>query len=107
MDLIDIGLYLTVALLVGSIGALIVLEALNLLKDTKSLMFAGGVIVGLLVIFFISYALSSGAVTTKYAARGVDAGSSQLIGAGLIMLYIFLFGSIIGLVVSEIYKMLK
>lgn len=107
MDLIDIGLYLTVFLLIGSIGALILLEAFNLVKDPKALMFTGALIVGLLVIFFISYSVSSGAVTNKYTALGVDAGSSKLIGAGLVMLYIFLFSSIIGMIVSEIYKMFK
>jgi hypothetical protein len=107
MDLIDIGLYLTAFLLIGSIGALIVLEAFNLLKDPKALIFAGAVIVGLVVLFFISYSLSTGDVKTKYTALGVGEGSSKLIGAGLIMLYIFLFGSIIGMIASEIYKMFK
>jgi hypothetical protein len=46
MDLIDIGLYLTVFLLIASIGALILLEAFNLLKDPKALIFTGGLIVG-------------------------------------------------------------
>jgi len=107
MDLIDIGLYLTVFLLIASIGALVVLEAFNLLKDPKSLMFAGALIIGLIIIFFISYSLSTGDVKVKYAALGVGEGSSKLIGAGLIMLYMFLFVSIIGMVVSEIYKMFK
>lgn len=107
MDIIDIGLYLTVFLLIASIGALILLEVFNLVKDPKALMFAGAVIVGLVVLFFISYSLSTGDVKTKYTALGVGEGSSKLIGAGLIMLYIFLFASIIGMIVSEIYKMFK
>lgn len=107
MDLIDIGLYLTAFLLIASLGALILLEAFNLLKDPKALIFAGAVIVGLVILFFISYAMSTGDVKTKYTALGVDSGSSKLIGAGLIMLYIFLFVSIAGMVISEIYKMLK
>jgi hypothetical protein len=107
MDLIDIGLYLTAFLLIASIGILIILEALNLVKDPKALMFAGAVIVGLVVLFFISYSLSTGDIKTKYTALGVGEGSSRLIGAGLIMLYIFLFGSIIGMIASEIYKLFK
>jgi hypothetical protein len=107
MDLIDIGLYLTVFLLIASIGALILLEAFNLLKDPKALIFTAGLIVGLLVIFFISYGASTGNVTIKYTALGVDEGSSKLIGAGLIMLYIFLFVSVLGMFLSEIYKFFK
>lgn len=107
MDIIDIGLYVNDILLIVSLLALIVLEAFNLLKDPKSLIKAGGVIVGLIVLFFISYAMSTGDVTSKYTALGVDEGSSKLIGAGLIMLYIFLFVSIAGMVISEIYKIFK
>lgn len=107
MDIIDIGLYLTVFLLVISIGAAILLEAFNLGKNTRSLMFVGIILVVLVVIFGASYGLSSGEVTTKYTALGVDSGTSRMIGAGLIMLYIFLFVAIGGMVISEIYKMLK
>jgi hypothetical protein len=107
MDIIDIGLYVNNILLIVSLVALIVLEAFNLLKDPKSLIKAGAVIIGLIVLFFISYSMSTGDVTTKYTSLGVDEGSSKLIGAGLIMLYIFLFVSIAGMVISEIYKMLK
>jgi hypothetical protein len=107
MDIIDIGLYLNDILLIVSLVALIVLEAFNLLKDPKSLVKTGLVIVGLIVLFFISYSMSAGTLTNKYIASGVDEGSSRLIGAGLIMLYIFLFVSIAGMVISEIYKIFK
>ncbi|HMJ67481.1 MAG TPA: hypothetical protein VK508_01225 [Cyclobacteriaceae bacterium] len=107
MDIIDIGLYINDILLIVSIVALVVLEAFNLLKDPKSLVKTGLVIAGLVALFAISYAMSSGSVTNKYIALGVDEGLSRLIGAGLIMLYIFLFVSIAGMVISEIYKIFK
>ena len=107
MDLIDIGLYINDILLIVSLLALVALEAFNLLKDPRSLMKAGAVIAGLVILFFISYAMSTGEVTNKYTALGVDGDSSRLIGAGLIMLYIFLFVSIGGMVISEIYKIFK
>ena len=107
MDIIDVGLYITAILFVCSIGAAILLEVFNLAKNTRSLMFVGIILVMLVVIFGASYGLSSGEVTTKYTALGVDSGSSRMIGAGLIMLYIFLFVAIGGMIVSEIYKMLK
>src|SRR5690349_16274692 len=107
MDIIDIGLYLNDILLIVSIAALFLLEIFNLIKDPKALVKTGILIVGLLVLFFISYSVSSGAVTAKYTAMGVDEGSSKLIGAGLVMLYIFLFVSIAAMVLSEVYKLFK
>lgn len=107
MDIIDIGLYVTAILFVASIGAAILLEVFNLAKNTKSLIFVGVIVVILVVIFGAAYGLSSGEVTTKYTALGIDSGSSRLIGAGLITLYVFLFVSVGGMIVSEIYKMLK
>ncbi|HZY80906.1 MAG TPA: hypothetical protein VFE50_15390 [Cyclobacteriaceae bacterium] len=107
MDIIDIGLYVNDILLIVAIAALILLEIFNLVKDPKALMFTGILIVGLVALFFICYSVSSSEVTIKYSAAGVDAGSSQLIGAGLIMLYVFLFVSIAAMVLSEVYKLFK
>jgi hypothetical protein len=107
MDIIDIGIYTTFVLFVIALGTAILLEVFNLVKEPKSLIFAGAVLVGVVVIFFIGYSMSTGNVTTKYTALGVDEGESKLIGAGLIMLYIFLFTSLAGMIVSEIYKLLK
>jgi hypothetical protein len=107
MDIIDIGLYLNDILLIASLSFVIILEVFNLLKDPKALMKTGILIVGLVILFFISYSLSSGDVSVRYAANGVDEGSSRLIGAGLVMLYIFLFVSIGTVVISELYKFFK
>jgi hypothetical protein len=46
-------------------------------------------------------------VTVKYTTMGVDSGASKLIGAGLIMFYIILVVTIVGMVYSEISKALK
>lgn len=107
MDILDIGIYIGFALFGISIIAMILMEGFNLVKDPKSLVKTGIVLVGAVILFFIAYSMSSGEVTTKYTASGVGEGSSKLIGAGLIMLYIFVFVSLIGMVVSEIYKALK
>jgi hypothetical protein len=107
MDLLDIGIYTGFVLFAVSIAAMILMEAFNLLKDPKALIRTGVIIVGVAVLFFVSWSLSSGDVTAKYTASGVDNVLSKLIGAGLIMLYIFLFAALIGMLVSEIYKAFK
>lgn len=107
MDAIDFGIYVNYFLFGLSIVALILLEGFNLVKDTKALIKTAIVIVGLVILFFIAYSISTNEVTVKYAALGVGPGMSQMIGAGLFMLYIFLFVSIVGIIVSEVLKMFK
>jgi hypothetical protein len=107
MDLLDIGIYIGFGLFGFSILAMILMEAFNLVKDPKSLIKVGLILVGVVVLFFISWSMSSNAVTAKYIASGVGEGSSQLIGAGLIMLYFFVFAALAGMIVSEIYKAFK
>jgi hypothetical protein len=71
--------------------------------DPKGLIKALIGIVGLVVLFGISYALSGSEVTAKSAALGIDAASSRMIGAGMILFYIVLFVSII----LAIYSLIK
>jgi hypothetical protein len=71
---------------ISSIGMPIISAIKNPAGLIKSLI---GV-VGLVVLFVVAYALSGSEVTTKMSAYGVDAASSKLIGAGLIMFYVAL-----------------
>jgi len=107
MDLIDLGIYALFALFGVAILGLILMELFNLIKDPKSLIRAGMVIVGFAILFFISYSVSVGDVKTKYIAAGVSETYSRMIGAGLIFFYVFLIVSFIGIVASEVYKLLK
>lgn len=105
--MIDAGLYLSYVLLFVAIAVAIVFPLLYFIKHpgglVKSLMGIGG----LVVVFIICYLLSGSEVTAKYASLGVGAGSSKLIGAGLMMFYVTLVIALVGLVYSEISKALK
>jgi len=99
------GLYLCYALLGGSILAAVGLTIYNALKDTKGLVYSAGAIGVLVVLFGVSYVMSDGVLSASAKAMGVDESSSRMIGAGLIMFYIMLLVSILGLVVSEVRKL--
>lgn len=105
--MIDIGLYIFYVLFFVALAATIILPALNIMKNPTSLKSSGLGVGALVLLFVVSYALSGSEVTTKYLSAGVNEGSSKLIGAGLIMFYIVLVVSVIGMVYSEINKALK
>jgi len=105
--MLDFGLYAFYVLLAVAVLAAIVFPIINGIKSPKSLK---GSLIGLgalLVIFVISYAISDSAVKAKHVSLGVDETEMKLIGAGLVMFYITLFLSIIGLIYSEISKAIK
>ncbi len=107
MDLIDFGMYAAYLFFGVAAVAAIVLPAINLAKSpaglVKSLMGIGG----LAVLFVVAYALSGDEVSQKAAAFGITPGTSKMIGAGLVLFYLVLFISLIGVIFSEINKALK
>jgi hypothetical protein len=107
MSAIDIGLYSLYVFIVVAIGAAIVLPLVSLISNPKGLIRGGIAILIILAIFFIGYATASSDVTSKYTALGVDAQSVRLIGAGLLLLYVFIVGSLVTIIYSELSKMFK
>ncbi len=107
MDLIDIGIYALYVLFAVVLVGLVVMEAFNLFKDPKALVRAGILAAGFGLFFFVTYSVSVGNLTTKWIAYGTTENASKLIGAGLFMLYGFLFAAVIGVLLSELYKLFK
>jgi hypothetical protein len=103
-SLITWGLYVGYLLMIVAIAAVVVLPLMNALKSPKELLKSGLAIAALVVVFLISYALSGDELTLKTAAMGTTAGSSKMIGAGLIMFYVAFFISVIGLIYSFFHK---
>lgn len=105
--MIDIGLYVGYGLLIFTLGAALLLPALNAIKSPKDLAKSGMGIGAIVVLFLVSYALSGSEVTAKYVSQGIGEGSSKMIGAGLTMFYIVFIIALIGIVYSEINKAIK
>ncbi len=106
-NIVDIMIYLAYALLGLGVIAAIVMPLINSISDPKSLL--GGLIgiVFLLIIYGVAYAISQGDVTSVYMRFGVDGGMSKLVGASIISMYILLGLSVLGIVFSEIYKLVS
>jgi len=111
--MIDTGLYLSYLLVivavVGAAIAPVVLAVLN--GDTKSLMKAGALTVGLLVLFGVCWGISGDEVTPIYenatSMITIDAGVSKSVGGGLYMFYIMFAVSIVAIIWAEVSKFFR
>ncbi len=101
-SLISPGLIVCYAFMGVAILTSVGMPILNAIKNPAGLVKSLIGVVGLVVLFGVSYALSGSEVSVKYAAYGVDAASSKMIGAGMIMFYIILIGAAILAIVSLI-----
>jgi hypothetical protein len=106
---IDIGLYLSYFLVIASLVVAIVMPIIYSLSDPKSLIGIGISVAALLILFFISYILSSDEITNPKAAAqyGITNGGAKLIGGSLIMMYLMFVGAFAGVVISEVIKIFK
>lgn len=105
--MIDFGLYFTYFLLVAAVIGAVVLPLIHAVQSPKTFVRSLYGIIALIVLFGISYAISSSEILPRWAALGITENTSKLVGAGLILFYITLVMSIIGLIFSEINKALK
>ncbi len=106
---INIGLIVTYSLLgvalLTLIGFSIKFLIVNI-KKSKSTLFG---VIGLLVVFIISYLLSSSSDVSQlvFEKTGTDFGLSKLIGSGLILTYIMFILVILTAAYSAVSKMMK
>lgn len=109
MDFINLGLWTTYILFFIAVGAAVILPIIYSLSDPKSLVGVGISVAALLILFFISYVLSSDEITNPKAAAvyNVTPGGAKLIGGSLIMMYLLFLGAIIGVAVNEVIKFFR
>ncbi|GMQ30323.1 hypothetical protein [Algoriphagus confluentis] len=109
MDSFDIMLYVSYALV--GLGALvsIALPLIKSLDNPKALLKTGLGIVVILVLFFISYSISTNEVLPKFEGEpfNLTPGLSQMVGGLLITTYILTIVTVVGIVVTEFNKAIK
>ncbi len=109
MDSFDIMLYVSYALVGIAAVASILLPLIKSLDDPKSLMKTGLSIIGILVLFFVCYSISSDEVLPKFegAPFFLTPGMSQAVGGLMITTYVLTVIALGSIVVTEITKGLK
>lgn len=109
MDIYDILLYVGYALTV--IGAVIAIgmPLVKSLDDPKSLLKTGAGILGIAVLFFISYSISDNEVLPKFEADpfNLTPAGSQLVGGMLICTYILTIVAMVSIVITELNKAIR
>ena len=108
MDFVEIGLKFTYVLLaVGVVAAIAMPLIQSLTSDPKSLMKVAMGVGFILVVYFIGYALSGSEVTATYAEFGVDSVVSKRIGGLLIAMYLLMGLALLGILFTEVSKIVK
>ncbi|MGQ9846543.1 MAG: hypothetical protein ACUVQP_03445 [Bacteroidales bacterium] len=102
--MIDVVLYLTYFLLLVAILLVLAFAGWFLVKNFKKSKTTIFAFIALVLLFVISYFISSGEVYEKFQ---IGEGLSKLIGGSIITLYIMFFGAILTAIYSEISKMFK
>ena len=109
MDIYDILLYVGYALVVIGAVISILMPLFKSLDDPKSLLKTGAGILGILVLFFISYSISDNEVLPKFEADpfNLTPAGSQLVGGMLICTYILAIVAMISIVITEVNKAIR
>lgn len=105
-----VGSFISISQWAAIIAALaaIVFSILNLFKDMKKAKNALIGIVALILVFGISYAVSSGADYTQYKEDfNVTEGLSRMVSTGLTAFFIFFLGAVASILVAEVSKAFK
>lgn len=102
MDFVDIGLIASYLLIALCALAAIGIPLFQSLDNPKTLIKSGAGVGILVVVFFVSYAFSEGTATAE-----VSAGTSRMAGAALVSTYVFFFGALIGIVYTEVSKIIS
>jgi len=90
-----------------AIIAIVVLPLIKSFDDPKSLVEVGSGILALGVLYFIAWLIAGNEVTEVYAKHDVGPELSKVVGGTLIMVYVLVVVAIVGIVYTEITKLLK
>ena len=106
-NFVDIGLWVAYILVFIAIVSAVILPIVNSLSEPKTLLKPLLAIVGIGILFLISWASAGDAVNARALAAGVSSGISKAVGGALITMYILFIAAIVGIVFTEINKALK
>ena len=99
-----IGIPLSYILVGICVLAAIVLPLIQAIKNPKSLVKMGIVLGTLILVFGVTYALAG---DSTYGNKEATAGTSKLVGAGLLTFYVLLIGALLSIVYTEVTKAIK
>lgn len=102
--MIDVGLFLTYFLVLAAVLLVLGFAVWSLIKNFKKSKNSLIGALALVIIFLVSFALSSGETYERFQ---IGEGLSKVIGGALISLYIMFVGTIVVAIYAEISKLFK
>lgn len=103
----EFGLKLTYFLIiVAAAGAILAPLVTTILNNPKALIYTGGAIAVLVVVYFIGVAMETGEAAI-IGGQEISADLSQNVGGALKMMYILIVVAVIGIVYTEIAKFFR
>lgn len=107
--LINAGLWLTYIMIAGGALAAIAFPVMFLVKNPEKAKGALKGIVGLIVVFVISYIIASGQIMEFPGSEkfGMTESSTKRVGMGLIAFYFLALGAVAAVLYSELGKVFK
>lgn len=104
--MVDFGIYATYVLIGICVVGILGFSIMNILKNPKAAKSALIGIVGLLVVFGLSYALSDGSeATTTFADENISEGGLKRVGMGLGTFYILTAVAILAILYVEVSRL--
>ncbi len=100
--MVDVGLFLSYILVGVCALAAVGMPLIKTFGDPQSFRKIGIGVGALVVVFVISLIIADNTVYEK-----ASAGTSRMVGAGLIAMYFLTFFAVIGIVYTEVSKMIK
>lgn len=109
MDYVNIILYLSYALVIFGTVLSVLLPLIKSLDNPKGLLKSGLGVVGIVVVFFICYSISSNEVLPKFEAEpfNLTAQTSQMVGGLMFTTYLLIVVALVGILLTEINKSIK
>lgn len=109
MDYVNIILYVSYALVIVGTVLSVLLPLIKSLDDPKALLKSGLGVVGIVVVFFICYSISSNEVLPKFEAEpfNLTAQTSQMVGGLMFTTYLLIVVALAGILLTEINKAIK
>ena len=106
-NVVNIELIIAYGLLAIALLAALILPLINAVGNPGSLVKMGIGVLGLLLVFLISYLIAGNEVTADYAKYFVGPELSKFIGGMLNLSFIMIVGALLGIFYTEISKMVK
>ena len=107
MGFVDIILYLSYLLVVTGGLLAVIMPFVRFVKYPQNWQRITIAVGGIVVLFFVSYGLASDTVFPAVEKYGVSPAASRLVGATLILMYTTMLLLIIGIVYTEIVRLIR